>query len=80
VTLPVHAARCARLGFHKEISPEGRPILLPGNMPNEEGTRTCPDLGGGTNYCSPLYDPSQRLFFVNARETGAIYYTWNEPC
>ena len=63
----------------KEISPEGRPILLPGNMPNEEGTRTCPDLGGGTNYYSPLYDPSQRLFFVNARETCAVYYTWNEP-
>ncbi len=63
----------------KEISPEGRPILLPGNMPNEEGTRTCPDLGGGTNYYSPSYDPSQRLFFVNARETCAIYYTWNEP-
>jgi alcohol dehydrogenase (cytochrome c) len=63
----------------KEISPEGRPILLPGNMPNEEGTRTCPDLGGGTNYYSPSYDPSQRLFFVNARETCAVYYTWNEP-
>jgi alcohol dehydrogenase (cytochrome c) len=48
-------------------------------MPNEEGTRTCPDLGGGTNQYSPSYDPSQRLFLVNARDTCAIYYTWNEP-
>ena len=63
----------------KEISPEGRPILLPGYMPTEEGTRTCPDLGGGTNFFSPSYDPAQRLFFVNARETCAIYYSWNEP-
>jgi quinohemoprotein ethanol dehydrogenase len=63
----------------KEISPEGRPILLPGYIPTEEGTRTCPDLGGGTNFFSPSYDPAQRLFFVNARETCAIYYSWNEP-
>jgi alcohol dehydrogenase (cytochrome c) len=63
----------------KEISPEGRPILLPGNIPNEEGTRTCPDYGGGTSFFSPSYDPTQRLFFVNARETCAIYYTFNEP-
>src|SRR5687768_6314744 len=73
----------AKLFIHqtwaKEISPEGRPILLPGNVPNEEGTRTCPDFGGGTSFFSPSYDPAQRLFFVNARETCATYYTFNEP-
>jgi alcohol dehydrogenase (cytochrome c) len=63
----------------KGISPEGRPILNPGSMPNEEGTRTCPDLGGGTNFFSPSYDPNLRLFFVNARETCAMYFAWNEP-
>ena len=64
----------------KEISPEGRPILLPGTNPSEEGSvKVCPDLGGGTNFFSPSYDPTQRLFFVNARETCAIYYSWHEP-
>lgn len=63
----------------KEISPEGRPILNPGNMPNETGTRTCPDLGGGTNQYSPSYDPNLRLFFVTARETCAVYYSWAQP-
>ena len=64
----------------KEISPEGRPILVPGTNPSEEGSiKTCPDLGGGTNFFSPSYDPSNRLFFVNSRETCAIYYSWNEP-
>ena len=53
----------------KGISPEGRPILNPGHMPTEEGTRTCPDIGGGTNFYSPSYDPTNRLFFVTARET-----------
>jgi hypothetical protein len=33
----------------------------------------------GTNFFSPSYDPAQRLFFVNARGTCAIYYSWNEP-
>ena len=45
----------------KGISPEGRPILNPGHMPTEEGTRTCPDIGGGTNFYSPSYDPTQPL-------------------
>ena len=64
----------------KEISPEGRPILVPGINPSEEGSvKVCPDLGGGTNFFSPSYDPTQRLFFVNARETCAVYYSWNEP-
>jgi alcohol dehydrogenase (cytochrome c) len=64
----------------KEISPEGRPILVPGTNPSEEGSaKTCPDLGGGTNQFSPSYDPAQRLFFVTARETCAIYFTFNEP-
>jgi alcohol dehydrogenase (cytochrome c) len=62
----------------KGISPEGRPILNPGSMPTEEGTRTCPDLGGGTNFFAPAYDPTNRLFFVTARETCAVYYSWNE--
>jgi alcohol dehydrogenase (cytochrome c) len=63
----------------KEISPEGRPILLPNYLPNEEGARNCPDYGGGTSFFSPSYDPLQRLFFVNARESCAVYYTFNEP-
>jgi alcohol dehydrogenase (cytochrome c) len=63
----------------KGISPEGRPILVPGSMPTEEGTRTCPDAGGGTNFYSPSYDPANRLFIVTARETCTVYHSYNEP-
>jgi alcohol dehydrogenase (cytochrome c) len=63
----------------KEIGKDGRPILLPDNVPNEEGARTCPDLGGGTNFMSPSYDPAARLFFVTARETCAVYFAWDQP-
>ena len=65
--------------WNNGFSPEGRPILVPGNMPNETGTRTCPDLGGGTNYFSPSYDPNLNLFFVTARDTCAVFYTWEQP-
>jgi alcohol dehydrogenase (cytochrome c) len=64
----------------KEISSvTGRPVLLPGHVPNEQGSRTCPDLGGGTNFMSPSYDPAIGLFFVTARETCAVYYAWDQP-
>ncbi len=63
----------------KEISSvTGRPIVLPGNHPNEHGARTCPDLGGGTNFMSPSYDPALRLFFVTARETCGIYFAFDQ--
>ena len=61
-----------------EIGADGRPVLLPGHLPDEEGTKTCPDLGGGTNFMSPSYDPTTRLFFVTARETCATYFGFDQ--
>jgi alcohol dehydrogenase (cytochrome c) len=63
----------------KGISPEGRPILNPGTMPTEEGAKSCPDAGGGTNFYSPSYDPANRLLILTARETCAMYHSYNEP-
>ena len=52
----------------REIGKDGRPIVL------NEGSKGCiPDMWGGTNFNPPSYDPSLRLFFVNARETCATY-------
>lgn len=62
----------------KEVDKDGRPVLLPGNMPHEDGARTCPDLGGGTNFMSPSYDPASGLFFVTARETCAVFYAFEQ--
>src|SRR5947209_6119400 len=62
----------------KEVGSDGRPVLLPGNLPDEEGTKTCPDLGGGTNFMSPSFDPTTRLFFVTARETCATYFAFDQ--
>jgi alcohol dehydrogenase (cytochrome c) len=62
----------------KEIGSDGRPILLPGHLPDEDGEKTCPDLGGGTNFMSPSFDPTTRLFFVTARETCATFYGYDQ--
>ena len=59
-----------------EIGRDGRPVLLPGHIPDEKGAATCPDLTGGTNFYPPSFDPASGLFFVSARETCAIYFAW----
>ena len=60
----------------KEIGANGRPVELPGHTPDEAGKVTCPDLTGGTNFWPPSYDPSTRLFFVNARESCMTYFAF----
>ena len=60
----------------KEVGSDGRPMLLTGHMPDEKGTMTCPDITGGTNFWPPSFDPTSHLFFVNAREVCATYYSW----
>jgi alcohol dehydrogenase (cytochrome c) len=55
------------------IDANGRPIEAPNQRPTPEGTLTCPDLFGGTNFMPPSYDPSTGLFYVTARELCQIY-------
>ena len=62
----------------KEIGSDGRPVILPGYVPDEKGSLTCPDVTGATNFWPPSYDPQQHLFFVNAREVCATYYAWKQ--
>jgi alcohol dehydrogenase (cytochrome c) len=57
----------------KEVDARGRPIEVAGQRPTPEGTRTCPDLAGGSSFTSPSFDPVRRLFFVSARETCQVY-------
>jgi len=62
----------------KEIRADGRPMLLPNNIPSEEGTRVCPDQSGGTNWMPPSFDKALGLLFVTARESCGIFYTWKD--
>jgi alcohol dehydrogenase (cytochrome c) len=62
----------------REIGKDGRPMVLPGHVPNEEGEITCPDITGGTNFWPPSFDPAQQVFFVNAREACMSFYAWEQ--
>ncbi|HYL36531.1 MAG TPA: PQQ-dependent dehydrogenase, methanol/ethanol family [Bryobacteraceae bacterium] len=54
----------------KEIGADGRPVVI-----NESGTADAclGDQRGSTNFMPPSYDPALNLFFVNTRETCAVY-------
>jgi alcohol dehydrogenase (cytochrome c) len=55
------------------FTPAGKPIELPGHEPTPEGTVTCPDLYGNTNFMPPSFDKTRGLFFLTVRETCAKY-------
>jgi len=62
-----------------DVDAKGRPIELPNQRPTQAGTRTCPDLAGGSSYTSPSFDPVRHLFFVSARETCQVFVSYPPP-
>ncbi|MPZ21172.1 MAG: PQQ-binding-like beta-propeller repeat protein [Luteitalea sp.] len=62
-----------KLTWASGIGPDGRPRLLPGNVPDEEGVTTCPAIRGATNWMSSSYSPQTGLFYVMAVENCFLY-------
>jgi alcohol dehydrogenase (cytochrome c) len=56
------------------LDERGRPIVIPGTDPTEEGTLVWPSLQGATNWFSPSYSPLAETLYVAVRHMGAIYY------
>jgi alcohol dehydrogenase (cytochrome c) len=65
-----------RTTWAQEVGRDGRPILLEANRIGPEGTVTCPDVGGGTNWMSPSFNPATGLFYVTTREVCAKFYAF----
>ena len=55
------------------FNPDGSPILIPGQIPTVDGTKTCPGVRGATNWYSTAFDPHTRLFYLMAAEDCGIY-------
>lgn len=51
----------------------GAPHFVPGNIPTEAGTKTCPGVRGATNWYPTAFNPRTRLFYVMAAEDCGIY-------
>ena len=62
-----------KLNWAKGIDAQGRPIRT-GVQPTAEGTRICPGWIGATNWYSPSYNPSTRLFYFLAYENCDLYF------
>jgi PQQ-dependent dehydrogenase (methanol/ethanol family) len=55
------------------IGADGRPILLPGNEPTEEGQLVCPAVAGAANWPSTAFSPATKLFYMFGEESCNVY-------
>lgn len=70
----LHGTPYAKQTWAEGLDPTGRPIVIPGTEPSEEGTLVWPSLQGATNWFSPAYDARTGLIYVPVREMGSIYF------
>ncbi len=64
----------AKQTWAKGLDDRGRPIVIPGTEPSEQGVLVWPSLNGATVWFSPSYSPLTGLIYVSAREVGSTYY------
>jgi alcohol dehydrogenase (cytochrome c) len=63
-----------KVTWAKGIGADGRPILIPGQEPTEEGNRVCPGLGGGHNWQATAYSPQTNLYYFPSSEECHLFY------
>ena len=64
----------AKQTWAKGLDDRGRPIVVPGTEPSEQGTLVWPNLNRATVWFSPSYSPQTDLVYVATREIGSIYF------
>lgn len=52
----------------------GRPVVIAGTEPTDNGVLVYPNLSGGTVWFSPSYSPLTSLVYIPTREAGGIYF------
>jgi alcohol dehydrogenase (cytochrome c) len=62
-----------KLTWAREIGPDGRPVLVPGQEPSPEGKKVCPAVEGATNWFSPSFNPATGLYYVQSLEKCTIF-------
>jgi len=56
------------------IRPDGRPNLISGQDPTEEGNKACPGAGGGHNWQASAYSPQTSWYYFPTTEGCQTYY------
>ncbi len=70
----LHARAYTKVTWADSIGPDGKPVLIGGNEPSEEGTRTCPGLGGGHNWQAQAYSPQTGLLYFPSSQHCMLFY------
>ncbi len=70
----LHGQEYSKQTWAEGLDANGRPIVIPGTEPSEDGTLVWPSLQGATNWFSPSYSPLTETLYVPVRHMGAIYY------
>lgn len=55
------------------LTPEGRPIPIPGMEPSLEGQRVCPSLEGASNWYSTSFNPATGLYYVQTNDMCGVF-------
>ncbi len=63
-----------RQTWTRGLDDSGRPMVIEGTDPTEEGIKIYPTVAGGTNWMSPSYSPETGLFYVTCGEGASMYY------
>jgi alcohol dehydrogenase (cytochrome c) len=62
-----------KLTWASGIASNGRPIMLPGQVPTPAGAKICPPIEGATNWFSTAFNPETGLYYVQTLEKCGIY-------
>jgi alcohol dehydrogenase (cytochrome c) len=54
----------------------GKPKLVAGQDPTEDGNKSCPGMGGGHNWQATAYSPKTELYYFTSTDGCAIYYKY----
>src|SRR5262245_7379156 len=71
----LHGTPYVKQTWAQGLNSHGRPIRLANTEPTPEGTLVYPGQEGATNWFSPSYSPTTKLFYVQATENyGQVFY------
>jgi alcohol dehydrogenase (cytochrome c) len=68
------AREYAKQTWAERIDETGRPVLIPGMEPSEEGTHVFPAAVGASNWWSPSYSPQTGLFYLMTYNGAETYF------
>jgi alcohol dehydrogenase (cytochrome c) len=62
-----------KLTWASGLTPQGRPIVVPGHIPTHEGAMACPWLNGASNWYSASWNPVTSLYYVQTNDKCGVY-------